>query len=62
MLRITETILRNWADVIGIDDTKLAEHDYRITHMSKYTTENAQQASISYNRETKIYIFRYHQK
>ena len=33
MLRITETILRNWADAIGIGDTKLAEHDYRITHL-----------------------------
>lgn len=33
MLRITETVLRNWADVIGIDDLRLVEHDYRIVHL-----------------------------
>lgn len=33
MLRITERTLRNWADLIGIDNLTLAEHDYRISYL-----------------------------
>lgn len=33
MLRITERILRNWGDSIGIDNLALAEHDYRISYL-----------------------------
>lgn len=33
MLRVTERILRNWGDFIGIDNLALAEHDYRISYL-----------------------------
>lgn len=33
MVRITERILRGWADNIGIGSLILAEHDYRISHL-----------------------------
>lgn len=33
MIKITPTLLRDWADNIGIGSLILAEHDYRISHL-----------------------------